>query len=207
MYTTRDITLVTRNIDCSNITVEQFISAMFSDFLEAEEKYNDLYVPEWETSKVKSFERHMKWARERAIKFAEKKWKTEKRRNLYITKEVENARKNYNWPTFYYSLSFFDFDCNPGDNGLSGNCCISYRELTPRALERCFDEVKDNKYFKKAHGWMLTYNACEGSYQNNSRPQIKLIVDSETEAQMKKDAQDLADSIREFYKDCHYWGD
>ena len=46
MYTTRDITLVTRNIDCSNITAEQFISAMFSDFLEAEEKYNELYVPE-----------------------------------------------------------------------------------------------------------------------------------------------------------------
>ena len=207
MYTTRDITLVTRNIDCSNITVEQFISAMFSDFLEAEEKYNELYVPEWEASKVRSFERYMKWTKEHAIKFAEKTWKTEKRRNLFITTEVKKARESYNWPDYYYSLSFFDFDVNPGRNGLSGNCCISYKELTPRALERCFNEVKDNKYFKKAKGWMLTYNADENSYRSNSRPQIKLIVDSETEAQMNKDAQDLADSIREFYKDCHYWGD
>lgn len=207
MYNTRNITLVTRNIDCSTITVEEFVKAMFSDFLEAEEKYNDLYIPEWEAWKVKSFESHMKWARERAIKFAEKKWKTEKRRNLFIESEVKKACESFNLSNYYDSLSFFDFDVNPGHNGISGNCCISYRELTPQALERCFNEVKDNKYFKKAKGWMLTYNTYEDSYRSNSRPQIKLIVDPKTEAQMKKDAQDLADSIYKFYENCHYWGD
>ena len=29
---------------------------MFSDILEAEKKYNDLYIPEWEARKVKNFE-------------------------------------------------------------------------------------------------------------------------------------------------------
>ena len=207
MYTTRNITLVSRNIDCSTITAEEFVKTMFSDFLEAEEKYNDLYIPEWEAWKVESFKRHMKWARERAIKFAEKKWKTEKHRNLFINTEVKKACESYKLPNYYDKLSFFDFDVNPGHNGLSTNCCISYRELTPQALERCFNEVKDNKYFKKANGWMLTYSAHDDSYRSNSRPQIKLIVDPETEAQMKKEAQDLANSINDFYKNCHYWGD
>ena len=43
----RTITLTSRNINCSTITVKEFISAMFSDLLEAQEKYNDLYIPEW----------------------------------------------------------------------------------------------------------------------------------------------------------------
>ena len=81
MLNYRLITLVSRNINCSNITAEEFISAMFSDFLEAEEKYNDLYIPEWEAYKLKSFFNRLEWTRKRATTFAEKKWKTEKKRN------------------------------------------------------------------------------------------------------------------------------
>ena len=50
------ITLVSRNINCSTITEKEFVKIMFSDILEAEEKYNDLYIPEWEAHKVKNFE-------------------------------------------------------------------------------------------------------------------------------------------------------
>ena len=108
---------------------------------------------------------------------------------------------------FYYGLSFFDFDVNPGEMGISGDCCISYNELTPAKLERCFEAVKNNKYFKKAMGWKLTYTASDNSYRSDSRPHIELIVDAETEAQMRKDADDLAESVRNFYKGCTYWGD
>ena len=203
----RTVILTSRNINCSTITVEEFIRAMFSDFLEAEEKYNDLYIPEWEAAKVKSFFQNLEWARKRATNFAEKKWKTEKKRTAYIESEVAKARKEYKMSDFYYDLSFFDFDVNPGEMGISGNCCISYKELTPAKLERCFETVKDNKYFKKASGWKLTYKASNDSYRTCFRPHIELIVDAETEAKMKKDAEDLTESVRNFYKGCTYWGD
>ena len=203
----RTVILTSRNINCSTITVDEFIRAMFSDFLEAEEKYNDLYIPEWEAAKVKSFFQNLEWARKRATNFAEKKWKTEKKRTAYIESEVAKARKEYKMSDFYYNLSFFDFDVNPGEMGISGNCCISYKELTPAKLERCFETVKDNKYFKKASGWKLTYEASNDSYRTCFRPHIELIVDAETEAKMKKDAEDLTESVRNFYKGCTYWGD
>ena len=203
----RTITLTSRNINCSNITADEFISAMFSDFLEAEEKYNDLYIPEWEVSKVNHYFNHINYIRKWATGIAEKKWKTEKRRNLFIESEVEKARKNYKIDDFYYDLSFFDFNVEPWRNGLSGDCSISYNELTPAKLLRCFEKVKNNKYFKKATGWKLTYEASENSYQVSFRPHIELITDDETAVQMKKDAEALAESVHKFYKGCTYWGD
>ena len=203
----RTITLTSRNINCSTITAEEFISAMFSDFLEAEEKYNDLYIPEWVAYKVKDFNDRIGWARNRAMKFAEKKWKTEKKRNAYIENEVNKFRKEYKVNNYYDSLSFFDFKVNPGEMGISGDCCISYKDLTPNKLRRCFEAVKDNKYFKKAMGWKLTYTASDNSYRSSFRPHIELIVDTETAAQMKKDADDLTASVNNFYKNCTYWGD
>ena len=187
----RTVILTSRNINCSTITAEEFIRAMFSDFLEAEEKYNELYIPEWEATKVRNFFSRMEWTRKRATNFAQKKWKTEKKRTTYIESEVAKARKEYKMSDFYYSLSFFDFDVNPGEMGISGD----------------FEAVKNNKYFKKASGWKLTYKACNNSHQVCFRPHIELIVDAETEAQMKKDADDLTESVRNFYKGCTYWGD
>ena len=52
MYEYRWIDLVTRHIDCSTITVEEFVKAMFSDFLEAQEKYDELYSAMQEFDKL-----------------------------------------------------------------------------------------------------------------------------------------------------------
>ena len=207
MNTYRWITLTSRHIDCSNITEDEFISSMFSDLLEAQEKYDELYIPEWENNKLKNFYNQIESVRNYATKIAEKKWKTEKKRNAYIEREVKKARKEYKFDSFYYNLSYFDFDVNPGDMGISGNCVLSYENLTPNKLRRCFEDVKDNKYFKKAKGWALTYECSENSYRTSFRPQIKLIVDSETEAQMKHDEEVLTNAVNEFYKGCQYWGD
>ena len=203
----RTITLTTRNINCSTITEEEFVKAMFSDFLEAEEKYNDLYIPEWEASKVKNYFSRLEYIRGWATRIAEKKWKTEKKRTAFVEKEVEKAKKEYKLDDFYYDLSFFDFKVNFGEMCLSGNCCISYKELTPTKLRRCFEEVKNNKYFKKATGWKFTYEASNNSYRTCFRPHIELIVDETTAAQIKKAEEDLTASVNKFYEGCTYWGD
>lgn len=200
-------TLVTRIINCSNLTADEFISAMFSDLLEAEEKYNDLYIPEYVASNISWFVNSKNSVIKNAINVASKKWKTDKKRKEYINKTVKEFVDNYNLSNYYNKLSFFDFDVNPGDMGISNDCVLSYKGLTPTKLERCFNKIKDNEYFKKASGWMLTYETTEDSYRSISRPEIKLIVDSETEDKMKNDAINLANSVAEFYKDCKYWGD
>lgn len=203
----RSIDLVSRNIDCSKITAEEFVSSMFSDFLEAQEKYDELYVPEWVDNKIKSFYSYIESTKNKAIKYAEKKWKTEKKRNMFINSAIDHAKRDYKWNSWYYNLGFFDFNVEPWKISLSGNCCIGYNDLTFEKLLRCFNEVKDNKYFKQAKGWKLTYEASENSYRCSFRPQIKLIVNDEVAAQMKKDEDDLTTAVNKFYENCHYWGD
>ena len=105
------ITLVKReNINCSSMTEDEFVKMMFSDILEAEENYNDIYCLDYVSGIINFFYKNLNWVRTRAQKYAEKKWKTEKKRNEYITNEVENARKNFGLNRFYDNLSFFDFE-------------------------------------------------------------------------------------------------
>jgi hypothetical protein len=201
------ITLTSRNIDCSTITAEEFISSMFSDFLEAQEKYNDLYTPEWVRNKIDDFTKYIEWIKAKATKYAEKKWKTDAKRNAYINSTVNKAKKDYDLNNRYTDIDFFDLNVNPGEMGISGNCCISYENLTPKALLCCFNEIKNNEYFKKAKGWMLTYEAQNNSYRCSFRPKIKLILDDETAMKMKKATDDLTNSVNEFYENCNYFGD
>ena len=205
----RNIVLVTRNAECGNLTPEEFVKMMFNDVLEAVDKYDDMCIHEYIENEIKFVNDCISGAERRAKAYAEKKWKTEKKRTEYVTKEVSAMRKKMSDRSsgYYYGITFFDFDVNPGSNGLSGNCCLNLSTLTPEALVRCFNEVKDNKYFKAAHGWTLEYKASENSYRNSFRPQIKLIVDADVEAQMKADAKALEDAIAEFYRNCSYPGD
>lgn len=203
----RTVVLVKRNADCANISADDFVNAMFSDLLEAEENYNELYVPEYVASILRNYESFVNSYRKQAIKYAEKKWKTEKKRNEYINKEVIAARKKYNMNSFYYSLSFFDFDVHPETNGLSGDCCLSIDRLTFNSLYRCYEAVKDNYYFKNASGWTLEYKCNENDHRVSSRPYIKLILPDSVQAEYEKAEKDLADDIARFYSNCHYWGD
>lgn len=205
----RNITLVTRNVNCGSMTSEEFVKMMFNDILEAIENYDTLYTPEYVESELNHMKYNLHCVEMKATRFAEKKWKTEKKRSEYINKEVDAARKNItnNISTYYPGISFFDFDVNPGKNGLSGNCCLSTSNLTAKALERCFNEVKDNEYFKAASGWYLTYEASENSYRNAFRPHIELILSEEMKAKMDAERKTLEDAIREFYRGSNYTGD
>lgn len=205
-YTT--ITLVKReNVNCSSISEDEFVSKMFSDIIEAEEKYNELYAPEYVASIIRHCNSYVESYRKRAERIAEKKWKTEKKRNVYIAQEVAKANKEFNRNAFYYDLSFFDFDVHPESNGLSGDCCISINRLTFDSLRRCFESVKDNYYFKNASGWKLEYEAHENDHKVCFRPYITLIMPEDVEAKYHKAAEDLSESIRKFYEGCTYWGD
>ena len=203
----KTITLVSRNVNCSNISMDEFVQMMFSDILEADEKYNELYCPDYVANIVRGFKSYVESYRNQAIRYAEKKWKTEKKRNEYINKETDAARKRYNRDGYYYHLSFFDFDVHPETNSLSGDCCLSIDRLTFPALERCFEAVKDNYYFKNATGWALKYKCHDNNHSASFRPYIELIMPEDVKAKYEQAEKDLAESIRKFYEGCHYFGD
>ena len=207
MYTTVKRVLVSRNIDCSSITCDEFVKALFSDILAAEEQYNDQYIPEWVASNVLHMKQSINSTKNYAINYANKKWKTERKRNEYISNIVKNAINSYVLNSYYETISFFDFDVNPGSNSISNDCCLSISKLTFNSLIRCFNQIKDNKYFKHANGWRLTYTSMKDSFRNLSRPQIELIVDDDTKNEMDNDRDCLTKAINEFYKGCTYFGD
>ena len=208
MINYQTITLVSRdNVNCSNLSVNDFVQMMFSDILEAEENYNELYCPDYVASILRNFNSYVESYHKAAVRYAEKKWKTEKKRNEYIEKETEAARKRFNKDAYYYNLSFFDLDVHPESNGLSGDCCLSIDHLTFKSLERCFESIKDNYYFKNATGWELKYECHDNNHSVSFRPYIDLIMPEDVKAKYEQAEKDLTESIRKFYEGCHYWGD
>jgi len=208
MYNYQTITLVSRNnVNCANLSMDEFVQMMFSDILEAEENYNELYCRDYVAAILRNFESYVKSYHDAAVRYAEKKWKTEKKRNEYIVKETDAARSRYNRDAYYYSLSFFDFDVHPDRNGLSGDCCLSINSMNFNSLRRCFEAVKDNYYFKNATGWKLEYEASENDHKVCFRPYITLIMPEKVKAEYEKAEKDLTESVRKFYEGCHYWGD
>ena len=134
-------------------------------------------------------------SKEAARIFAEKKWKTEAKRNAYVEQEMTK----YVPRTFkFYGITYFDFHVEPWSNCLSNTFSID--KVTTDILGKCYDEIKENKYFKNAIGWILEDH-------HYSRPQIKLILPEEYEKMWKTDMENLGKAIGEFYKNTKYFGD
>ena len=118
-------------VNLSNASEATFINAMQELWSKANTEYRRIYdevaVPNSTAYNMAYFDRLMTTTEERARKFAETKWKTEKRREQYVREELKKviARKNSWKPAEFRPLTYVDFDVNPGSNGLSGNCCIA----------------------------------------------------------------------------------
>ena len=87
---------------------------------------------------------------------------------------------------------------NPGVNGISGDCIIDIKDDMTKNLERCYEAIKDNKYFKNGLGWIL---------EAGSRPQIKLILPEDIQKEFDDEKDKLTKDIMRFYQNCSYPGD
>lgn len=186
--------LVTRAVDCSSITKEEFIRMMIKDLEEAIKVYDEYWCPIYEESHRKAMENYRKSVLKVSTEFAEKKWKTEKRRQQYIDKKLSEIEDN---GYYYPCLTFFDMDLEPGKNGISGACVIDVKNPN---LDRCWEEIKDNKYFIRATGWILEDH-------HGFRPQIKLILSEDVQEEFDNERKDLERAIAEFYRGTTYFGD
>jgi len=189
--------LITRNVNCSELTDTEFARMMIEDMLNAKKVYDSIWYPISVNRHNEYLENTKKYIGINARKYAEKHWKTEAKRNEYVEKEISKFKET---PHTYISISFYDFNVEPGSMGISNDCILTYDDLTENAMIRCFNKIKDNEYWKNAKGWILEDH-------HYSRPQIKLILDDEYADKMNKEAVELTNKVHDFYKDCTYWGD
>lgn len=195
------VNLLTRNINCSTLNENQFVQMMFSDMLEAQENFQDMYSKTFVINRIKIYKSRYNAIVNNARKFAEKKWKTEKRRNQYITESINKSKDDIMKINYYSdSLSFFDFDVFPGHMGISYDCILDYKDLTFDKLHRCFNYIKDSDYFKHAKGWRLVYYP-------GSRSQIELILDDDYQKKADDAEKALTRAVEKFYEGTNYWGD
>lgn len=189
--------LVTReNIVCSELTKEQFVAMMMEDLKKAPIKSEEIFRPELEAEFYRNQEQHLEYAEKRAREFACKKWKTDKRREQYVMEVLSKEKRNV---FEFRPVSYFDFKLNPFSNGISDNCILRVN-TTEEKLGRCFDEIKNNKYWVTATGWQLIE-------ERSFRSQIKLIMPDEMNEMYRKEEEGLANAIANFYAGSNYWGD
>lgn len=129
-----------------------------------------------------------------------------------ILNDIKVASDEYSSLTNGRDISFFDLDVEPYKNGISGSCVLRTEDINEEKVRRCFEEIKDKKYFQLAKGWEFCYETKKTDnedykYYSCFRPQIKLIFDEDVQKQYEKDEKDLADDIARFYSDCRYCGD
>ena len=198
------VTLARReNVKCASLSKEKFVKMIAEDLNTAIEEYSKIVKP-LNDERLKEFvEREV----EMATKFAEKKWKTQKKRDEYI----ENARKNAQDKKWYLEdpkRIFFDFKPDKGNMGIPA-VCILKANSDENQLGRCYDEIKNSKYFKKATGWAFKYesHSKEKITTYAFRPYVDLLLDETSREEQKREEENLTKAVQSFYSNSNYWGD
>ena len=188
-------------LDLANMTKEEFIKTMSEDLMKAQANYEELMVEPMRKARINYLERE----RERHTKFAQSKWKTEKRQNKYIEEEMKKSEEC----SYYTKIEsmFFDLQPNKGQMGIAGVCILKPND-SENKLGMCFDEIKDSKYFRGGFGWAFRYEAHSRNYPSSCfRPYIDILLPEELEREQKQDEENLNESVAKFYEGCRYCGD
>ena len=188
-------------LDLANMTKEEFIKTMSEDLDKAKANYEELMKEPMRKARAEYLIRE----RERAIKFAQSKWKTEKRQNKYIDEMMYKAGESDN----YLNIKTIWFDIKPdkGQMGIAG-CCSLYPGDSESKLSRCFDEIKDSKYFRGGLGWIFRYEGRSMKFPIScGRPDIDIILPEDLVKKQKEDGEKLSAAISKFYEGTKYFGD
>lgn len=194
----KTVTLVTRdNVDCSTLSKEDYVKMMLEDLKEADK----LYREENKQGDKDWYEQQLADERKHFTDYANKKWKTDKRRQQYI----ETAMKNLKLQPMESKISIVTVNAmHPGP--MSFNPRINFDDLE-ESINRSFESIKDSDIFREAHGWKIKYEAQKNTMRMAFLPYVYFIVSDAKRKEIEDEEQRLADSIRDFYKDTKYWGD
>lgn len=210
-----DFVIAKRFINCANITRKEFINALITDAKEAIKSYNDnVYsraIEIFNNTHTEYVNKEREKVITKAIAFANKTWKTEKRRNKYIEDELSKFNAKYEKPYIptIPALGFFDMNGDCGTTIGNRNKCILYEEAFnyPDAIGECYDILVNRNYFKKAIGWQFKYKGRTNTYTSSFRPTIELLFNEETTKEIEAAQDSLNNSVDNFYKNSKYFGD
>jgi len=192
----KEAILVTRTVKCSELTKEQFVEMMMEDLRNSVIKSEEIFKPFEEAIHNTNMADIRKYVENRARNFASNKWKTEKRREKYVANELTKVDSH---PFIFRPVSFFDLNVEPGSNGISDDCVLNVNS-TEEHLGRCFEAIRNNRYFLAATGWELVEN-------RSFRSKIKLILSPKMEAAYRSEIEALNKAMHAFYKNTPYFGD
>lgn len=192
----KEAILVTRTVKCSELTKEQFVEMMMEDLRNAVIKSEEVFKPFEEALHNTHMADIRKYVENRARNFASNKWKTEKRREKYVADELAKVDSH---PFIFRPVSFFDFNVEPGSNGISDDCVLSVNAIA-EDLGRCFEEIRSNKYFLAATGWNLVES-------RSFRSKLMLILPENMEEMYRNEIEDLNKAMDEFYKCTPFYRD
>lgn len=196
------MTLVRReNLDLANLSEEDFIKFILEDFNTAVEEYSKICKP----LNDKRIQDRIEYETKVAIKYAEKKWKTQKKRDEY----VENIKKNAADKKIYLEdpkRIFFDLNPDKSQMGISQECIIN-AQSTEKTLKVAYKEMQKSKYFKKGTGWAFKYDSYGKDKNYVLRPYIDILLNESTRAEQKRDEETLSKAVQNFYANSNYWGD
>jgi len=187
-------------IELSSITEEDFIKFIREDVDKAIKEYSAIISK----FNVKYREWLIKTEVDAAVKYAEKKWKTDKKRNEYVENIKKNAEEK---PRYTYKAEdiYFDFKPTPS-NSISGSCVIS-KKSTTRDLKEAYKILMQDKYFLCGKGWALKYETTDETRPYSFRPWIDVLLDESDREEQNRDEEMLRKSIEAFYSNTNYWGD
>lgn len=190
-------------LDIANMTKEEFVKIMSKDLMNAQANYEDLMREPLRKARAE----YLVSERERAIKFAQSKWKTEKRQNKYVDEMMSKAEASSNYTNTNLNKIWFDINPDKGQLGIVG-CCSLYPGDPEDKLSRCFDEIKDSKYFRGGFGWVFRYEGRSMKFPIScGRPDIDILLPEDLAKQQKEDGEKLDAEIEKFYKGTKYFGD
>ena len=115
----RNIILTRReNVDCANISEEDFCKFITEDIKLAAKIYDE----ENAEQDAKNAEERLEKRKKQIIDYANKRYKRESNRKKFIDAAIaiENLKEN----PFKHTLTFVDFDVTPWENGISNACIL-----------------------------------------------------------------------------------
>jgi len=181
-------------LDGSELDEQTFVKLMKDDIKEAQKIFTKTMIPLIGQREKKNHEHWFDWVMRNAKDYAEKKWKTDKRRQEYYTSEIKKFNDKYN--SMDIRKAFID---SMHYNFGTDSYCQHVLDLN--SLDANLRHMwKENEHiFEACGGWMFLIDTAKGDMAYNFGIYIDVILDDDAykARQAGRDAHDKA--IADYY--------
>lgn len=209
------VTLVSRDVDCSTITKEQFIKYIREDFNKATEAYNENIQPVLNEYLLKNLKDKLNKNVAYAEKYAKEKYKRESSAKKYIDKIKNETIKNRLKKNA--TIDNFRFYYNESDT-IPEECIIREQYINSNnRLSRAYQYCKESKYFNESKGWEFKFDYTQRKFNGDTDysilfglnfPYISLKIDEKRQNEIDQYKREMDAAIAKEYEDTsRYFGD